>query len=140
MTIPPALPAPDAHDEPPPSATLDERRSAHLAEGSGGKLARLCQLFGLHPLVAFGMLAVDFMLFGGEGASLGVSWPISVAVAAALTVPSILLQRSVYRDSWGAAAGKGILIGVLTAIPTPLPSIIPLLGGVAGTVRLLGKR
>ena len=31
-----------------------------------------------------------------------------------------------------------MLVGVLTAIPTPLPSVVPFLGGVLGVAKLLG--
>lgn len=101
------------------------------------KLIQFCQLAGLHPLVVFGMVAVDFMLFGPESASLGITWPISIAVATALTIPCILIQKYKMREPWGLAIGKGGLVGILTAIPTPLPSIVTLFGGALGTVALL---
>lgn len=100
---------------------------------------KLSKSFGLHPLVGFGMFAVDMMLFGAEAATFELSWPISVAVGAALTIPSILIQRHSFKDSWGASIGKGMLIGVLTAIPTPLPALVPLLGGTLGTIQMLGS-
>ncbi|MBT3336977.1 MAG: hypothetical protein HN855_05750 [Anaerolineae bacterium] len=100
-------------------------------------LKKLSKSFGLHPLVGFGMFAVDMMLFGAETLTFELSWPISVAVGAALTIPSILIQRHSFKDNWGAAIGKGMLVGVLTGIPTPLPAIVPLLGGTLGTMQML---
>ena len=100
-------------------------------------LKKLSQSFGLHPLVGFGMFAIDMMLFGAETLTFELSWPISVAVGAAFTIPSILIQRHSFKDSWGAAVGKGLLVGVLTGIPTPLPAIVPLLGGTLGTMQML---
>jgi len=102
-------------------------------------LRKLSKSFGLHPLVGFGMFAVDMMLFGAEAVTFEFSWPISVAVGAALTIPSILIQRHSFKDSWGASIGKGMLIGVLTGIPTPLPALVPLLGGTLGTIQMLGS-
>lgn len=99
----------------------------------------ISQSLGLHPLVGFGMVAVDLMLFGGEAATVGVTWAISVPVAVALMLPCVLLQRFAYGDSWGAALGKGLLIGLLTAIPTPLPALVPLIGGGLGLMRMLGN-
>jgi len=111
-----------------------------LAGGPSGFL-RVCQLFGLHPLVGFGMFAVDWMLFGAETATLGAAWIVSVPVGLALAVPSVLLQRFSYKDHWGAAIGKGLLVGLLTAIPTPLPSGIPLAGAILGVIKhLLEKK
>jgi len=98
---------------------------------------RACQLFGLHPLVGFGMFAVDWMLFSADVLTLGAAWPISIPVGAALAIPCILIQRHSFKDSWGAAVGKGLLVGLLTAIPTPLPSAVPLVGAVLGAVKLL---
>ena len=103
-------------------------------------LKKLSQSLGLHPLVGFGMFAVDMMLFSTEVLTFELSWPISVAIGAALTLPSILIQKYSFGDEWGAATGKGLLIGVLTAIPTPLPAIVPLLGGALGTMQMLGGK
>ena len=102
-------------------------------------IKKLSRSFGLHPLVGFGMFAIDMMLFDSEVLTLGLSWPISIGIGVALTIPSILIQRYSFKDGWGAATGKGLLVGVLTAIPTPLPSLIPLLGGALGTAQMLGS-
>ncbi len=101
------------------------------------KIHQLCQLLGLHPLVGFGMFVIDWMLFVAEGGTLGASWVISIAIAIALTIPCILLQRYGFKDEWGLAIGKGLLIGCITSIPTALPSLIPLFGGGLGTVALI---
>lgn len=99
-----------------------------------------CRLVGLHPLSAFAMVAVDWMLFGGEATTLAVSWPVSVAVAFFLAIPCILVQRFAMKDHWGLAIGKGMIIGVLTAIPTSLPSILTFGGGVLGAAALIGGK
>jgi len=99
-------------------------------------------MVGLHPFVGFGMFAVDAMLFGAEGISMGITWPISIAVSAVLTIGCVLIQKHQMREQWGLALGKGIIIGLITAIPTSIPSIITVSGGVLGTVALLadGRR
>ena len=103
-------------------------------------LKKLSKSLGLHPLVGFGMFAVDMMLFDGEMLSWGLSVPISVVVGLALIAPMALIQKNSFGDTPGAAWGKGMLIGVLTAIPTPLPAIVPLLGGALGTMQMLGGK
>ncbi len=102
---------------------------------SAGIRARLAHAVGLHPLVAFGMFACDWMLFGGEAGSGGIGLAITVPVALALTIPCVLIQRYSFGDRWGAALGKGLLVGVLTAIPMPLGSPATLAGGVIGLLR-----
>jgi len=106
------------------------------------KIIEFCQLTGLHPLVGFVMIAVDVMLFGSESASLGITWPISIAVATFLTIPCVLIQKYGMREQWGLAIGKGLMVGLLTAIPTSIPSIITLAGTGLGTVAYLadGRR
>lgn len=101
-------------------------------------LKKFSQFFGLHPLVGFGMFAVDLMLFSTvEVPTFEVGWLITVPIAAFLTIPSVLIQKFSYKDDWGSAIGKGMLVGVLTAIPTALPAAVPFIGGVLGTVNLL---
>lgn len=85
------------------------------------------------------MVAVDSMLFGTEGSTLGASWVISIGVAIALIVPIFLIQKYGYKDGWGLAIGKGLMIGVLTAIPSALPAMFSFTGGILGTVALLGS-
>lgn len=90
---------------------------AEPATSADAGLARM----GVHPLAAFGMFTIDVMLFTpAEGASGGVGLAVTIPVALALAIPCILLQRYAYGDRWGAALAKGLMIGVLTAIPFPI--------------------
>jgi hypothetical protein len=98
---------------------------------------RTLRKLGLHPLVAFAMVCVDLMLTASDLMTVAT---VSVAVAAALTVPCVLLQRYAYKDTWGAAIGKGLIVGILTAIPTPLPSVVTGASGVLGFIGLLSDR
>jgi hypothetical protein len=95
-------------------------------------LSEFCKTFGLHPLVGFGMAAVDAMIFGSTVATGGVALAVTVPFAIALSIPCALIQKNSFGDNWGAAIGKGLLVGVLTAIPTPLPAIIPISAGGLG--------
>lgn len=96
------------------------------------KMLAYCQLFGLHPMVGFGMTAVDTMLFGATAATLGAGWAISIPVAMVLVIPCVLIQKKSFGDGWGAALGKGMMIGLLTAIPTPIPATLTAGGGFVG--------
>jgi hypothetical protein len=95
------------------------------------------QKYGLHPFVALGVICVDIMLFYTD--LLIVTWPISVLFGILLMIPSIILQRYAYEDSWLLALAKGMLIGILTAIPTPLPAIITGAGGTIGVFETIKK-
>ncbi|MCS7062676.1 MAG: hypothetical protein NZM04_01280 [Methylacidiphilales bacterium] len=95
-------------------------------------MSRFLQLFGIHPLSAFALLTVDLMLFGNDTLLGPAGWLISSLVGLALTIPVFLLQRHAYHDSTPLALSKALLLGILTAIPTALPSTI------TGTSGLLG--
>ncbi|NKQ37515.1 MAG: hypothetical protein HF973_18115 [Chloroflexi bacterium] len=103
-------------------------------------IAEASQTFGLHPIVALMMTVVDFMLFSGTIVTAGTGWVVTVPIAIAFSIPCILLQKYNFEDNWGTAIGKGLLVGILTAIPTPLPSIFSIGGGVLGTKKLLMSR
>lgn len=72
------------------------------------------------------------MIFGGEAASGGLSIVVLAPLAGVVVfIATILLQRQFCRDSWGTAMGKALLLGALTAIPTPLPAFVTAaLGGI----------
>jgi hypothetical protein len=94
-----------------------------------------CQTFGLHPLVGFSLFTVDSILFASEIMTLEATWALTVPIGLALTIPAILLQRRLYGDTWKGAVGKGLVVGVLTAIPLPIASVMTLAGSVLGTTR-----
>jgi hypothetical protein len=104
------------------------------------KLKLFGQTFGLHPLTAMGLFVVDWMLFGEEVATAGVGWLVSLPVGVALGLIAILIQKHVYKDETAPAIAKGLLVGLLTAIPAPLSSlgILPLAG--FGLIRILTAR
>jgi len=101
-------------------------------------MIRLAKTMGLHPLVAIAMILVDLMLFPSDATP--VTWIVSVAVALALVIPCVLMQRFAYKDTWAVAISKGMIVGVLTAIPSPLPSIATAAGGVAGLIGAAKER
>jgi hypothetical protein len=97
----------------------------------------LCQTFGLHPVVGFSLFTVDSMLFASEIVTVEATWALTVPIALILTGPAIFLQRRLYGDSWRAAIRKGLIVGVLTAIPLPLASLTTLAGGLLGAGKAL---
>lgn len=109
-----------------------EHHAAH-ARGFG-------QIFGIHPTIAFVALIVDLMLFGGELATAGALLPVSIGAGAVLGYITYLAQRKWYGDDKESALIKGLILGFLTAIPTPLPSILSIPSGIVGLVHSLRKK
>ncbi len=99
---------------------------------------KFLQTVGLDPLVAFTVVAIDFMLFAPD--STGVGWVISCIVGLLLVLPCTLLQRFSFGDKWLAAFAKGVIVGILTAIPTPLPSVVIFSVGVAGLLSQFNRK
>lgn len=98
------------------------------------------QTFGLHPVVGFSLFAIDSLLFASEVVTFEATWILTIPIALVLTLFAILLQKRLYGDRWRAAVMKGLIVGVLTAIPLPIASLTTLLGGVLGAGKsLLGK-
>jgi len=92
------------------------------------------QVFGIHPAIAFLTLIVDMMLFGGEIATMGAILPISIGAGCLLGVIAYLTQRKWYGDDKQSALIKSLIIGFLTAIPTPLPAILSVPSGIVGLI------
>ena len=104
------------------------------------KIKSCSQTFGLHPLTALGLFAIDWILFGEEVATAGVGWLISLPVGVMLGIIAIIIQKHAYKDDTAPAIAKGLLVGLLTAIPAPLSSfgILPL--AAFGMIRTLTSR
>lgn len=92
------------------------------------------QLFGLEPRIAILMLVVDSMLFGGTVMTLGLLIPVSLAAGAILGFIAFRAQIKWYGDDREAALIKGLIVGLLTAIPTPLPPLLYLPSGIIGLI------
>ena len=101
----------------------------------------LMGLMGLHPAAAIGVAAVDNLLFASEVATIGSTWVVSVPVGIALGIAVGLIQhRGPLQDDIGFAAGKGILVAILTAIPTSIGSGAMVPTGIAGAVTMVRNR
>ena len=98
------------------------------------------QLWGLHPGIALLTLVVDTMLFGGEVASLGTSFVISLAAACVLGFITYRAQMRWYGDDSESAAIKAAIVAFLTAIPTPLPAFLYVPAGAVGLVHTLRRK
>ena len=109
-------------------------------EQHAGRSRGFGQLFGVHPSIAFLALMVDLMLFGGEVATLGALLPVSIGAGFVLGIITYLAQRRWYGDDNESASIKALIIGLLTAIPTPLPAVLYIPSGIVGLVhKLRGK-
>ncbi|MGA2887624.1 MAG: hypothetical protein ABSE51_06195 [Terracidiphilus sp.] len=98
------------------------------------------QVFGLDPRIAFLTIVVDVMLFGGDVATFGVGVLLSALVGIALGVITYKAQKHWYQDDRESAIIKGLIVGLLTAIPTSLPGFLTIPSGLVGIVHLLRRK
>jgi hypothetical protein len=97
------------------------------------------QLFGLDPRIAFLTFTVDMMLFGGAVLTFGLLIPVSLVAGIVLGFITYRAQTKWYGDDRESALIKGVIIGLLTAIPTPLPAIVYVPSGILGLIHMVRK-
>jgi hypothetical protein len=108
--------------------------------GTEGTIQRFGQLFGLDPRVAILTLIVDMMLNAGELASMGLLVPFSAAAGVVLGYIVYRAQINWYGDDKESARIKAIILGLLTAIPTPIPEILYVPAGILGLFHRFWRR
>jgi hypothetical protein len=101
---------------------------------------RFGQVFGLDPRIAFLTLIVDVMLNAGDLATMGLLLPVSIAAGVALGYITYKAQINWYGDDRESARIKGFILGLLTAIPTPLPEILYIPAGLIGFFHRFRKK
>jgi hypothetical protein len=94
----------------------------------------------LDPRVAFLTLVVDVMLNAGDLATMGLLFPVSVMAGIALGYIVYKAQINWYGDDKESARIKAIILGLLTAIPTPLPEILYIPAGLIGLYQRFRKK
>jgi hypothetical protein len=96
----------------------------------------LDQIFGIDPRIAFLAFVVDLMLFGAAAASMGLTLPILIPLAAAagfvLGRITYKAQMKWYGDDHDSAMIKASIIGLLTAIPVGIPAFVWVPSGLLG--------
>ena len=95
---------------------------------------RFGQIFGLDPRIAFLTLIIDLMLNAGDLVSMGLLLPVSIGAGIVLGYIAYRAQISWYGDDPESAKIKAVILGLLTAIPTPLPELLYIPAGVLGLI------
>jgi hypothetical protein len=100
----------------------------------------LAQWFGLHLAAAILTVLVDLMVSGIDTASFELLLPLGVVIAGVLGYIVFQIQIHWYGDSRSSALIKGMIIGLLTAIPAPLSPLIAVPTGVIGLAKLMRRK
>ncbi len=79
------------------------------------------KFFLFHPCSGALIIAMDWVFFGVEAVSLGLSIPVMSLLAFATTLLGVFtIQIKLANDNWAIALVKGVLGGVVAGIPTPI--------------------
>lgn len=113
-----------------PQDLFNKVNSAKSAQEAQAPNISLLHRFGISPVVAAVFFFADWVLFGGELISGPFLIPIAIAVGVVLAMWSAKKQQAEYGDCRKMALIKGIVLGILTAIPSPMGSFVALLAGV----------
>jgi hypothetical protein len=97
-------------------------------------------MFGLDPRVAFLTFIADCMLNAGEVASMGLILPVSLVAAVAIGFIAYRAQMKWYGDDSESAMIKAVMLALLTAIPTALPSFLYGTAGLIGLAHVLRRK
>lgn len=100
----------------------------------------LLQTFGLDVRAAALTFVVDTLIFGSDTLSLGVMIPVGVVAAAVLGLIVYRIQRKWYGDDHDSALIKALSIGLLTALPVPITSVLAIPAGCAGVIKRLCRK
>lgn len=116
------------------SSSADAQPVPHAAASRG-----LASAFGLDFRAALLTTIVDVMVFGLDTMSLETLLPVGVIIAAVLGFIVYRIQVESGDDKQRAMT-KGMIIGLLTAIPAPLSPIVAVPAGLLGAVKKIGRR
>ena len=79
------------------------------------------KFFLFHPYSGVLIIAMDWVFFGMEAGTLGLSIPVMSLLAFATTLLGVFtIQIKLAKDNWAIALAKGVLGGFVAGIPTPI--------------------
>lgn len=97
------------------------------------------QTFGLDPRAAALTVIVDVMATSASITSMGLLVPMELFAGVVLSVIVYRMQRAWYADDHNSALIKGMVIGLLTAIPVATTPILIAYAGLGGLLGLKNK-
>ena len=98
------------------------------------------QTFGLDIRVAILAVIVDTLVFGGTIVTFGALYFFEVAAGVVLGYITYKIQSNWYGDDHNAALIKGLVIGLVTAIPAPITWLFAVPGGTLGFLHMFRRK
>ena len=95
---------------------------------------KLGQWLGVDPKTALLTFIVSIVLHLPDVARTGFQIPIALAGGAAMGFAAYRAQIGWYQDEHPVALVKGVILGVLTALPTAIPAVFYMTAGALGLI------
>lgn len=121
-------------------SSLDRARINHVHEAHQKAESTFTKTFGIDYRAALLVIIVDIMVWGGTMVTWGMLYLVEVLAAIAIAFVTYKIQRSWYGDDHDSAVIKAGILGLLTAIPVPVASLVAGPGGLIGLYKLIKNK
>lgn len=88
------------------------------------KRAFILEILQLHPVIVWGMVAIDILLFAAELFTFGLSYFLTIIISFLFGVFTIYVQMMACGDPFPIALGKGIISAIIILAPTNLLTLM----------------
>ena len=88
------------------------------------KRAFILEILNLHPVIVWGMVAIDILLFAAELFTFGLSFFLTIIISFLFGIFTIYVQMMACGDEFPIALGKGIISAIIILAPTNLLTLM----------------
>ena len=88
------------------------------------KRAFILEILQLHPVIVWGMVAIDILLFAAELFTFGLSFFLTIIISFLFGIFTIYVQMMACGDEFPIALGKGIISAIIILAPTNLLTLM----------------
>ena len=88
------------------------------------KRAFILEILNLHPVIVWGMVAIDILLFAAELFTFGLSFFLTIIISFLFGIFTIYVQMMACGDEFSIALGKGIISAIIILAPTNLLTLM----------------
>ncbi len=100
---------------------IEDRKPPRIDDPATDSRQRRARSLRMHPYSGGLMLLIDFVCFGANALTAGLSTPWVIAGAFGLSSLGVFLsQKFLDHDGFGASMAKAFFAGIITAVPTPI--------------------
>ena len=88
------------------------------------KRAFILEILNLHPVIVYGIVAIDLLLFAAELFTFGLSFFLTIIISFLFGIFTIYVQMMACGDEFPIALSKGIISAIIILVPTNLLTLM----------------